>query len=166
MEKLTFSVDIDARAEVVWNTMLDDATYRRWTRVFHEGSRFIGDWELGSTIRFVGPDDTAPGTVPEDSRDDGGLLGVVVERRTNEYIGIEYRGLIVRGADDTTSAEAKRFAGARENYAFDEHDGATTLTVDLDTDAAYAEMFRDLWPRALDQLKAVAEDADHHVSAP
>ena len=66
MEKLTFTVDIDAPAETVWNTMLDVATYRPWTRVFHEGSFFIGDWELGSTIRFIGPDDP---TVENDGTD-------------------------------------------------------------------------------------------------
>lgn len=53
MKKLHFSIQIKAPKEKVWQTMLDDPTYRQWTRVFMPGSYFEGAWEEGSKIRFV-----------------------------------------------------------------------------------------------------------------
>ena len=38
MTKLTFSTTIAAPSELVWRTMLEDATYRNWTSAFQEGS--------------------------------------------------------------------------------------------------------------------------------
>ena len=54
MQKLNFSIVINASKEKVWNTMLEDKTYRIWTEVFSKGSHFIGDWRKGSKILFLG----------------------------------------------------------------------------------------------------------------
>lgn len=42
MEKLNYTVNINAPVQTVWATMLDDATYREWTGEFYEGSYFEG----------------------------------------------------------------------------------------------------------------------------
>ena len=57
MQKLKFSIEINATKEKVWNTMLEDKTYRIWTEVFSKGSHFIGDWSKGSKILFLGPNE-------------------------------------------------------------------------------------------------------------
>ncbi|WP_213813679.1 SRPBCC domain-containing protein [Glaciihabitans sp. dw_435] len=148
MKTLHFSIDIAAPVNIVWSTMLDDETYRVWTGAFHEGSRFDGDWNVGSTIRFVGPNDD--GT-------ESGLIATVVENRPHEFVSLEYAGQVDRGADDLMSDFARSIAGTHENYSFSESGGTTTLTVDLETDEDYAGMFEDMWPKALDKLKDVAE---------
>ena len=38
MEKLHFSVNINASKEKVWQTLWDDTTYRKWTSAFSETS--------------------------------------------------------------------------------------------------------------------------------
>ena len=44
MEKLHFSISIKAPKEKVWDTMLNDVTYRQWTSVFNPpGSYYEGD---------------------------------------------------------------------------------------------------------------------------
>lgn len=153
MKTLHFSTRIQAPAEIVWETMLDDATYRLWADVFSPGSYFEGSWLPGSEIRFLG-----------DNVEDepiGGMVGVIAEHRPAEFVSIEYTGLIRNGIVDTESEYAQRFRGTHENYTFSEADGVTTLTVDLDAEDEEAAMFAEMWPKALDKLSrlAVAEAA-------
>jgi uncharacterized protein YndB with AHSA1/START domain len=152
MEKLQFSTRINAPVQTVWSTMLGDATYREWTSVFHEGSYYEGDWNQGSEIRFLGPDET--GSL-------GGMLATVEESRPNEFVSLRYLGQIVDGVNDTSSDEAKSIAGTHENYTFRQSDGKTVLDVEIDVDAdsddEFVQMFNDLWPKALDKLKAICE---------
>jgi uncharacterized protein YndB with AHSA1/START domain len=144
MQQLQFSITINAPREKVWNTMLDDATYRQWTSAFCEGSCYEGSWEQGSEIRFL-----SPGGV--------GMIARIPENRPHEFISIEHRGLITNGVVDTDSEEAKSVAGAHENYTFTQNNGTTTVKVEIDTTPDYAEMFEGMWPRALQQLKALCE---------
>jgi len=148
MKTLHFSTKIDASAEITWETMLDDATYRLWTRAFGSGY-FEGSWLPGSEIMFLGDSD--------ESEPIGGMVGVIAEHRPHEFVSIEYTGLIRYGDVDTESAYAQRLKGTHENYTFSEANGVTTLTVDLDVDEEEAEMFAEMWPKALDNLRALAE---------
>jgi uncharacterized protein YndB with AHSA1/START domain len=147
MEKLHFTTQINAPAHTVWTTMFDDATYRQWTSAFNEaGSSFEGSWDLGSEIRFLGPDEDG---------DPGGMIAEVVENRPDEVMTLEYLGEIIKGVEHT--GEQDRFVGGRESYSFSESGGITTLAVDLDSEEEFTEMFTEMWPRALATLKALAE---------
>ena len=150
MDKLHYTVEVNAPVHTVWTAMLDDATYREWTSAFHDGSYYEGSWDLGSTIRFLGPNDD--GSL-------GGMIAKVVENRPDEFLSLEYFGEVVGGMDDTTSDSARRLVGAHENYSFRESGGVTTVTVDLDSDEEFTAMFNDMWPPALAKLKEVAEAA-------
>ncbi|WEO77366.1 hypothetical protein BJQ94_18770 [Cryobacterium sp. SO2] len=162
MKTLHFSQEIIAPADIVWETMLDDATYREWTSAFSPGSYFEGSWLQGSEIRFLGDSDDDDGT---DSGSDGGsdgdgmggLVGVIAEHRPHEFVSIEYTGLILNGDVDTESDYAKKFIGTHENYTFSESRGVTTLTIDLDVDEEEADMFAEMWPKGLDRLTELAE---------
>lgn len=149
MNKLNFSIVINSPKEKVWNTMLEDATYRQWTRAFNEGSYYKGDWSKGSKMLFLGPD---PNTGKE-----GGMVSRIKENRLHEYISIEHLGIVHDGIEDTTSDAVKPWAGSLENYTFKEADGKTELLVDIDINDEYKEIFNDMWPRALQKLKELAE---------
>lgn len=150
MKKLHYSIQINSPREKVWHAMLDDQTYRQWTRVFNEGgSYFKGDWSKGSKILFIGPD---PKTGKE-----GGMVSRIAENIPNEFISIEHIGILNEGVEDTTSEEAKKWGPAFENYTFKEQDGGTLLEIDVDTQEEYAEMFDAMWPEALAKLKEIAE---------
>ena len=149
MDKLHFTIRVDAPVHTVWSTMLDESTYRDWTRVFREGSHYVGSWAAGSTIRFLAPGENGS---------QSGLVATVVENRPDEFISLVIRGAVSGGLDDTTSAHARRFAGAHEDYSFSESDGATTLVVDVDTDEEFTAMFAAQWPRALARLTELAEE--------
>lgn len=149
MQKLRFTTTINAPKEKVWNTMLGDATYRQWTSAFGEGGYMEGSWEKGSEIRFVGTD-------PE-TGELGGMYARIHDNRPYEFVSIQHLGLIKNGQVDTTSDEVKKWAPAFENYTFTDKNGATELLVETDTNEEYAEMFQDVWPKALQKLKELAE---------
>ncbi|WP_157357065.1 SRPBCC family protein [Arthrobacter sp. U41] len=136
MEKLRYSVTIDAPVRDVWTTMLNDATYREWTSVFNSDSYYEGNWSQGSEIRFLGPD--GDGSV-------AGMIATVEENRPHELISLRYIGQVVNGEDDTTSEAAKAFMGAHEKYAFSAAGGVTTVDVELDSEEEFVAMFDEAW---------------------
>lgn len=149
MQKMNVSTTINAPRKVVWDTMLNDKTYREWTSAFNpKGSWYEGDWSQGSTIRFLGPGED--GSL-------GGMLSRIKENRPYEYFSIEHIGIIQDGKEDTTSDEVRKWTPAFENYTFKDRNGQTELLVDMDVDEAHKAMFEDRWPKALDKLKALAE---------
>lgn len=149
MQKLHFSITIDAPKEKVWNTMIEDETYRQWTDVFNPlGCYYEGSWEEGSKMLFLGPD--AQGKI-------GGMISRIKENRPYEYISIEHIGLVKDGKEDTTSEEVKKWVPAFENYTLKDSDGMTEVLVDLDSNDEYAEMFEGMWPKALQRLKEICE---------
>ncbi len=148
MKKLHFSIDIDAPKEKVWNTMLGEDTYRKWTEVFAFGSHYKGNWEQGSKILFLAPDE---------SGEMGGMVSRIKDNRKYEFISIEHLGIIENGKEDTSSEAVEEWAGALENYTFKEQNGKTEVMVEMDTDEEYGEMFQDMWPKALQKLKELSE---------
>jgi hypothetical protein len=151
METQHFSIDIHASAQLVWETMFDDSTYRQWTSVFNPDSYFETTWVPGTEIRFLGSD---PGGQMSGMT---GMFGIITEHRPYEFVLIEYQGQIVNDVDDTTSREARQLIGSREAYTFTESEGVTTVTIDVDTADTYAELFSELWPRGLAKLKVLTE---------
>lgn len=149
MQKLHFSIVINAPATKVWSTMLDDKTYRIWTEAFSPGSYYKGDWNKGSKILFLGPGE----------KGESGMVSRIKENRKYEYISIEHLGMILNGKEDTSSEETKAWAGALENYTFKEKNGATELLIDLTGNFAdeFAKMFEEMWPNALKKLKEISE---------
>ena len=148
MQKLNFKIDINAPKEIVWNTMLEDKTYREWTEAFSPGSHYVGSWDKGSKILFLGPNEQ--GVM-------GGMVSRIKENRLYEYISIEHLGVVQDGKEDTTSDAVKQWAGSLENYTLNEREGKTELSVDMDINDDYKEMFEDMWPKALQKLKELSE---------
>jgi uncharacterized protein YndB with AHSA1/START domain len=149
MQKLHFSILINAPKEKVWDTMLSQDSYRAWTEVFAKGSHYVGDWSKGSKILFLAPDETGKAS--------SGMVSRIRENRPHEYISIEHLGMVQDGKEDLSSEATKGWNGALENYTFMEMGGATQVLVDTDTVDEYKEMFQDTWPKALQRLKALVE---------
>jgi hypothetical protein len=144
MHRLTFSTTINAPKEKVWRVMLEDPTYREWTRAFQEGSYAVTDWSVGSKALFLTPQGE-------------GMVSRIVAHRPNEFLSIEHLGTVKNGVEDTTSEAAKDWAGALENYTLKEIKGASTLTVEMDVADDYRKYFEQTWPKALGKLKEVSE---------
>jgi uncharacterized protein YndB with AHSA1/START domain len=144
MTRLTFSTTINAPGELVWRTMLDDETYRKWTSTFQEGSYAVTDWKPGSKALFLAPDGS-------------GMVSRIAEHRPNEFLSLEHLGIVKDGVEDVESAEVQEWAGARENYTLRENAGRVMLTIDMDTADDHKRYFEDTWPKALAALKDLSE---------
>lgn len=145
---LYFEIQINAPAEKVYKIMLDDSTYREWTALFNPTSHFVGTWEKGSEIRFLGSDNE--GNI-------GGMISRIKDNIPNKYVSIEHLGIISGDKEFTSGMEVIGFDGALENYIFEELDGITTLKVELDTNSEYSDYFKSTWPIALEKLKSICE---------
>jgi len=148
METLQFSILINAGKQKVWDTMLDDKTYREWTKAFHEGSYYEGSWDKGSEIRFLGPDEKG---------NFGGMYSRIKENVPYEFISVEHLGMVKNGVVDTTSEEVKKWTPSFENYTFTEKDGKTEVKIEIQTAEEYKKMMEEMWPRALKALKDLCE---------
>lgn len=149
METLQFSIQINANKQKVWRTMLEDKTYRIWTKAFDEGSYYQGSWDKGSEMRFLAADDSGK---PR------GMYSKIKENIPYQFISIEHLGVIVNGQIDMTSDEVKAWAPSLENYTLAERDRGTELKVDIEIVEDYKPMFEGMWPRALHALKELCEN--------
>jgi uncharacterized protein YndB with AHSA1/START domain len=142
MKKLHFTIRIDAPRQLVWDTMLQPETYSQWTAAFCEGSYYKGSWEAGSDILFLSPSGE-------------GMKAVIAENRAGEFLSIRHFGCVTNEAVEPITEPAF------ENYAFRDVEGGTELGVEMDSPDQYEAMFQDMWPRALQLLKALCES--HHA---
>ena len=145
MEKINFSTSIKAPKEKVWKTLWDLESYKNWTSAFHEGSYAeTENWKEGSKVLFLSPEGS-------------GMVAIVEANRPNEFMSFKHLGMVNKGVEDTTSDEVKAWSGAHENYTLKEKDGVTELKIDMDITEDFKEMFSQMWPKALNKVKELAE---------
>lgn len=145
MEHLEYKVVISASAKKVWDTMLQEDTYRQWVAKSWPGSFYKGKWEKGEKIKFIGAEGS-------------GTLAELVEVKLHERIlAVHIAVLGPGGTEDRTSDVAKGWIGIKEEYTFAEHLGKTTLTVSIETNPEWSKMFNDGWPTGLQELKKITE---------
>ena len=151
MQKLQFKKEINAPAQKVFAAMLglkDKASYEEWTAVFNPTSTFLGSWEKGSKMHFLGVDENGK---------KGGLVSIIEEHQPAKFISIQHCGLLDGDTELMSGEEVGKWAGGHENYSFEENHGTTTLTVDLDTTDDFVDYFNNTYPAALDKLKEISE---------
>ena len=145
MERQEYRITIDAPKEKVWKALWDIESYRSWTSAFAEGSTVATEnWKKGSKVLFH-------------DGSGNGMVSRVNENIPNRYMSFKHLGEVKDGVEDTTSDKVKEWAGATENYTLNENDGKTEVVVDMDFNDQFAEMFKDIWPKALKILKELAE---------
>lgn len=146
MNTLHFSIFIQAPKEKVWSTMLEDATYREWTKAFDGNSYYEGDWSEGSEIQFLSKD--------KDGNVAGGMHSRIAKNIPFEYVSIQHLGIVENGVEKPWEVEGEAF----ENYTFKEKDGGTEVTAELtNLPDSYVDVMNDMWPKALEALKALSE---------
>jgi uncharacterized protein YndB with AHSA1/START domain len=145
MEHLEYKVVISAPAKKVWETMLEEETYKQWVAKSWPGSFYQGTWEKGEKIRFVGSNGS-------------GTLAELVEVKPYERIFARHIAVLLPGGnEDRTSEAAKGWIGITEEYRFAEQAGKTTVTVSIESNPEWRQMFDDGWPTALEELKKITE---------
>ncbi|NJK87890.1 MAG: hypothetical protein HC906_19920 [Bacteroidales bacterium] len=66
--------------------------------------------------------------------------------------------MVKEGKEILSGPEVEAWAGAFENYSFEEiQPGKTKVSVETDTVLEYKEYFETTWPKALEKLKSMCE---------
>ena len=151
MKKLQFQVRINEPSTKVYDVMLgisNKSTYEQWTSLFNPTSTYEGSWNKGSKILFVGIDENGK---------KGGMVSEIAENTPNRFVSIRHYGLVKDDKEITEGPDVEKWAGGFENYSFDENDGVTSVTVDLETTEDFIDYMNQTYPKALDKLKEVCE---------
>lgn len=151
MKKLQFKKDINTTAQKVYETMLglkNKSTYEFWTAVFNPTSTYEGSWDKGSKIYFVGVDENGK---------KGGMVSEIKENQQAKFVSIKHYGFLDGEKEITSGEQVEKWAGGHENYSFNENNGITTVTVDIDAVEEYLNFFNDNYPIALEKLKEISE---------
>jgi hypothetical protein len=151
MQKLQFKKEINASAQKVYETMLglkDISTYQYWTAAFNPTSTYEGSWEKGNKIHFVGVDENGK---------KGGMASEILEHQPAQSVTIRHYGFVDGDNEVTTGELVEKWAGGQETYTYREHNGTTTVTVDIDVLEEYLDYFNSTYPKAMDKLKEIAE---------
>ena len=151
MKKLQFTVHINAPVSKVYDSMLgisNKSSYEQWTAQFNPTSSYEGNWEKGSKMLFVGTDDKGK---------KAGMVSEIIDMIPNQFVSIRHYGLVQNNIEITTGAQVEKWANGFENYSFKETDGATSVTVDLDTSKEFVDYMSKAFPNALKALKEFCE---------
>lgn len=148
MKKLNYKIEIKASVSKVYETMIGKETYKQWTAEFNPTSDFEGSWNKGDKINFVG----------EHEGKKGGMVAEIAENIPNKFISIRHLGILDGDKEIISGPEVEGWAGALENYSFEENNGVTTVSIEVDTNEEYLDYFDTTWPKALDKLKEISEN--------
>lgn len=146
---MDFKIEINAPREKVWDVLFGEKTYPIWTKAFSEDSRVETDWKKGSKALFT----------------DGsgkGMVSRIADNVPNEFMSIEHLGMYDNGIEDYESEHVKMWAGAKENYTLTDSNGKTDLVIymemhESEENKPMIDMFADMWPKALANVKELAE---------
>ena len=151
MKKLQFKISINAPVNRVYDCMLgisNKSTYEQWTSLFNPTSTYEGTWDKGNKILFMGVNDKG---------EKGGMVSRIAENNPNQFVSIQHYGILKEDKEITEGPEVEKWANGFENYTFEENNGTSTVTVDLDTTEDFLDYMNQTYPKALDKLKEVCE---------
>lgn len=151
MKKLQFTQKINTPSDKVYKAMLgidSKSTYEQWTSVFNSASTYEGSWKKGGKIYFIGSDE---------SGEKGGMVSEIAEIIPNQFVSIRHYGVLEDDKEITEGPKVEKWAGGFENYSFDENNGVTTVTVDVDSTEEFVDFMNQSFPKALVRLKEICE---------
>lgn len=85
------------------------------------------------------------------------MVSEIAEHEPAHFVSIRHYGFLDGDTEVTTGEMVEKWAGGHENYRFEEHNGTTTVTVEMDVIEEYLEYFNNTYPKAMDKLKEVSE---------
>lgn len=151
MKKLQFKININAPVARIYDFMLglsSKSTYEQWTSLFNPTSTYQGSWDKGNKILFIGVDEKG---------EKGGMVSEIADNIPNRFVSIRHYGLLKANIEITEGPEVEKWANGFENYTFEENNGITTVTVELETTEDFLDYMNQTYPKALSKLKEICE---------
>jgi hypothetical protein len=139
MKQLKYTVQINATPAKVWETLWNDATYRKWTAAFQEGSWYEGSLEEGSIIRMFDPENN-------------GMYNRVLKNLPEREMTFKHLGWIYDGVESPQDWEE-----STETYQLEDLGGRTLLTAKVIALDEFVGFYESKFPKALQNIKDISE---------
>ena len=141
MNRLHFSIDIDADKSKIWNAIWDDSAYREWADVFFEGSYVVSDnWKEGTKVMFLAPDKN-------------GIYSIIEKHVPNKIMQFKHIGNVINEKEQPIDEDTKTWTGATETYKLLEGKDSNTLVVEIDVMDEHLDFMKSTFPKALEKIK-------------
>lgn len=145
IEKLHFSININATKEVVWKTLWEQESYKNWTQPFGEGSHYKGDIGPDARIHFL-------------SADGNGMFSDVVFFKEHSLVAFKHIGNMSACEEQEPDEESERWTGCYEVYRLVEiNENTTELEVEIDVTDKKIEYMKKHFPKGLEKVKEMSE---------
>ena len=141
MKTISFTIDINAPINKVWDALWNDDNYRKWTNNFYLGSFYESDWEVGGKTLFLGP-----------NRD--GMFATITKLEKPYEVVFNHLGEIVNGVESV-----KYDNDSFEKYQLKEIDGITRLVISLDTLDEYEQDMNEGFSKGIEDIKRISENS-------
>ena len=145
IKKLVFSVEINTTVDDVWNIMWDKNSSTNWVQPFCEGTYYTGEILQGNRIHFLNPNGS-------------GMYSDVGYLVPNKLIIFSHLGNISNFEEQPIDVEAEKWTGCFETYKYEEVDGNTVVTAEIDCVPEYVDYMNNTFPLALQELKNISEN--------
>lgn len=142
MKEMQFSIEIQATEARVWDTLWQDETFRQWASIIDPGTYMAGDLKEGNEVQFIS------------SENGYGVTSLVEKLTPGEFLLLRHHA---DTQEDGKREREEEWTGGEERYSLTEKDGTTTLTVAFNVPPEQEEYFKVTYPKALDQVKILAE---------
>ena len=141
INRLLFSIDINAAPVRIWESLWNETSYREWASVFFEGSYVVTDnWKEGNKVLFLSPDKS-------------GIYSLIEEHLPNKIIRFKHIGTVLNGKEQPIDEETRKWTGATETYSISEGIDNNTLTIEIDVLDEHLEFMTSRLPKALEKIK-------------
>ena len=139
MKFLEFEIQINATPEKVWETLFTQDSYKKWASAMNEGTYFEGNWEVGSIMKFLDPQNN-------------GMYNLVTENIRFKVLGMKHLGWILKG-----ELCPQNWEDSTLNYILEPSENGTLLKGTVNSLDEFVEFFNSKYPQNFEHIKRLAE---------
>ncbi|HPW89619.1 MAG TPA: SRPBCC domain-containing protein [Kaistella chaponensis] len=140
MKFLEFEIQINATPEKVWETLFTQDSYKKWASAMNEGTYFEGNWEVGSIMKFLDPQNN-------------GMYNLVTENIRFKVLGMKHLGWILKG-----ELSPQNWEDSTLNYILEPSENGTLLKGTVNSLDEFVEFFNSKYPQNFEHIKRLAEE--------
>lgn len=140
MKFLEFEIQINATPEKVWETLFTQDSYKKWVSAMNEGTYFEGNWEVGSIMKFLDPQNN-------------GMYNLVTENIRFKVLGMKHLGWILKG-----ELSPQNWEDSTLNYILEPSENGTLLKGTVNSLDEFVEFFNSKYPQNFEHIKRLAEE--------
>ena len=140
MKFLEFEIQINATPEKVWETLFTQDSYKQWASAMNEGTYFEGNWEVGSIMKFLDPQNN-------------GMYNLVTENIRFKVLGMKHLGWILKG-----ELSPQNWEDSTLNYILEPSENGTLLKGTVNSLDEFVEFFNSKYPQNFEHIKRLAEE--------